>query len=61
MYDVLTEFLSTFNTAYPLPWALLVVAVVACTSLVLYFFWEGVLRLFSGGKPPADGESRSHG
>ena len=61
MYDALTEFLRTFNTAYPLLWALFVMGVVACTGLGLYFFWEGVLRLFSGKNTQEDGQPRSHG
>ena len=61
MYAALTEFLRTFNTAYPLLWALLVMAVVACTGLALYFFWEGVLRLFSEKKTQGDGQPGSHG
>ena len=61
MYDALTEFLRTFNTAYPLAWALLVMAVVACTSLVLYVFWEGVLRIFSENNTRGDGQPGSNG
>jgi hypothetical protein len=50
MYDTLTDFLKTFSADHSVLWALLVVAVVACTSLVLFVFWESVLRLlFSGG------------
>ena len=50
MYDTLTEFLKTFSADHSVLWALLVVAVVAATSLVLFLFWETVLRLlFSGG------------
>jgi hypothetical protein len=38
MYDTLTDFMKTFSTDYPALWALLVMAVVACTSLLLYAF-----------------------
>ena len=41
----MTEFLTTFNTDHPLLWALLVLGVVATTSLALYLFWELLLRL----------------
>ena len=46
MYDTITEFMTTFSADYPLLWALLVVAVVACTSLLLFVFWETALRIF---------------
>ena len=49
MYNAIEEFLRTFNVNYPLLWAVLVMAVVAVTSLALYLFWELVLRLFSIG------------
>lgn len=50
MYDTLTDFLKTFSAGHNFLWALLVVGVVACTSLLLFVFWELVLRLlFSGG------------
>ena len=45
MYDSLTDFLKTFSAGHSVLWALLVVAVVATTSLVLYVSWELVLRL----------------
>ena len=45
MYDALTDFMTTFSADYPALWALLVMAVVACTNLLLYAFWEVVLRL----------------
>ena len=45
MYDALTDSMTTFTADYPALWALLVMAVVACTSLLLYAFWEVVLRL----------------
>ncbi len=45
MYDALTDFMKTFSADYPVLWALLVMAVVACASLLLFAFWEAVLRL----------------
>ena len=45
MFDTLTDFMKTFSADYPALWALLVMAVVACTSLLLFAFWEVVLRL----------------
>ena len=54
MYESLSQFLRAFSAGYPLPWALLVMGVVACSSLALYLFWEVVLRLlasaFTSGK-----------
>ena len=44
MYDTLTEFMKTFSEDFPALWALLVMAVVASTSLLLFAFWEVVLR-----------------
>lgn len=44
MYDSLTGFMKNLSADYPLLWALLVMAFVACTSLFLFGFWEGVLR-----------------
>lgn len=46
MYDRITEFMTTFSADYRLLWALLVVAFVACASLLLFVFWEAVLRFF---------------
>ena len=45
MYDAITEFTKTLSADTPLLWALLVTAVVACTSLLLFAVWETVLRL----------------
>ena len=45
MYESLTEFLRNTSAGNPLVWALLIVAMVSITSLVLYGFWEVVLRL----------------
>ncbi|MCY4366009.1 MAG: hypothetical protein OXE17_07290 [Chloroflexi bacterium] len=44
MYESLTHFLKTFSAESPFLWALLVMAVIAMTGLVLYGFWEIVLR-----------------
>ena len=45
MNESLTEFLTTFPVNNPLLWALLVMVVVAGTSLALFLFWEVLLRL----------------
>ncbi len=45
MYDSLSEFMNNLSADNPLLWALLVMAVVAGTSLILFGFWELVLRL----------------
>ncbi len=45
MYDSLSEFMNSLSADNPLLWALLVMAVVAGTSLILFGFWELVLRL----------------
>ena len=45
MYESLTEFLTNAGTGNPVVWALLIMAMVTVTSLVLYGFWEVVLRL----------------
>ena len=51
MYQALTDFLTTFNVQWPIPWALLVLVVVAGTGLLLYAFWEftlgGLVKLFT--------------
>ncbi len=49
MYELLTQFLKTFSTDRQVLWALLVMAVVATTSLTLYTFWELVWRLLFPG------------
>lgn len=56
MYDTIIEFITTFSADYPLLWALLVVGVVACASLLLFVFWETALRLF-----PSPWASRKNG
>ena len=45
MSDSVAEFLTTFPIDNPLLWALLVMVVVAATSLALFLFWEVLLRL----------------
>ena len=59
MYESLAHFLRTFSVQHPLPWALLVMAVIAAAGLLLYGFWEVALRvvgrLFSG-RPGAAGQ-----
>ena len=59
MYESLTHFLKTFSADSPLLWALLVMAVTAAAGLLLYGFWELVLRgvglVLSGGKRQAVG------
>ncbi len=45
MYDTLTEFMKTLSADHQVLWALLVMAVVAGTSLLLFAFWEMVLGL----------------
>ncbi|MCH7713965.1 MAG: hypothetical protein IIC99_10125 [Chloroflexi bacterium] len=45
MYESLTEFLRATSAGNPFVWALLIMAMVSITSLVLYGFWEVVLRL----------------
>ena len=44
MYESLTHFLQTFSVEYRFLWAVLVMAVTAAAGLVLYGFWELVLR-----------------
>ena len=44
MYHSLTEFINNFSADHSVLWALLVMAVVASTGLVLFAFWELVLR-----------------
>ncbi len=44
MYDSLTDFMKNFSADNSLLWALLVMGVVAATGLLLYVFWELVLR-----------------
>ena len=44
MYESLTHFLQTFSVEHRFLWAVLVMAVTAAAGLVLYGFWELVLR-----------------
>jgi len=44
MYETLTEFLRNLSSGPPLIWAFSVVLVIAGTGLLLYFFWEAVLK-----------------
>ena len=47
MYDTLTEFIKTLSAHHQVLWALLVMAVVAGTSLLLFSLWEVVLAHLS--------------
>lgn len=44
MYQLLTDFLRTFSLAYPLPWALLVMASLGLAGLGLHLLWQLILR-----------------
>lgn len=44
MDQLLTDFLRTFSLAYPLPWALLVMASLGLAGLGLHLLWQLVLR-----------------
>ena len=57
MYDSVTSFLKTFSADQPILWALLVMAVVATTSLTLYAFWELVWSA-SGGLFPGNSSTK---
>ena len=64
MYETLTHFLKTFSTESPFLWALLVMVVIAVAGLVLYGFWEIVLRgvgLAIGGSGRGNGQGSGHG
>ena len=61
MYDGLNDFLRTFSVGHPIPWAFLVMAVVATTSLALYFFWELLFRLLFAGSSFKKGHKRDQG
>ncbi len=67
MYEALINFLRSFSAQYPLPWALLVMAVISGAGLLLYGFWEltlrGASRFLGGpssraGAPPASDRPR---
>ncbi len=62
MYEPLADFLRSFSLAYPLLWALLVMAAVAASGLTLHFLWQLILRALgrilggaAGGKQPGAG------
>ena len=44
MDQLLTDFLRTFSLAYPLPWALLVMASLGLAGLGLHLLWQLLLR-----------------
>ncbi len=50
MYDTLTDFMKSFSADNSVLWALLVMGVVAATGLLLYAFWEVVLKLVVTGR-----------
>jgi hypothetical protein len=58
MYELLAHFLKTFSADQPVLWALLVMAMVATTSLTLYAFWELVWSAL-GGLFPGDSPKKS--
>jgi hypothetical protein len=43
VYSALSDILQTFSIRFPVLWALLVMGVMAATSLVLYVAWELVV------------------
>ena len=62
MYEPLADFLRTFSLAYPLLWALLVMAAIAASGLTLHFLWQLILRILgrafgsaTGGHQPGAG------
>ena len=44
MYQTLADFLAALSVDSPLWWALLVMAVIALTGLLLHLFWQLLLR-----------------
>lgn len=44
MDQLLADFLRTFSLAYPLPWALLVMASLGLAGLGLHLLWQLILR-----------------
>ena len=44
MDQLIADFLRTFSLAYPLPWALLVMASLGLAGLGLHLLWQLVLR-----------------
>ena len=65
MYELLTDFLRDFSRAYPLPWALLVMAALGLAGLGLHLFWQLILRgagrLFGGGAAGKRGSAKTGG
>ncbi len=49
MYGSLNEFLQGFGGSHSLLWSLLVIGVVASCSLLLFGFWEAVIRILYRG------------
>ena len=45
LYTGLNDFLRTFSAESPWLWALLIMAVMSVSSLVLYAFWEVVIKI----------------
>ena len=59
VYESLAGFLKTFSSQSPMLWALLVMGVISLTGLILYGFWELVLRgisltIYSGSRNGGD-------
>lgn len=58
MDQLIADFLRTFSLAYPLPWALLVMASLGLAGLGLHLLWQLVLRgagRLLGGRGSAGG------
>ncbi len=45
LYTGFNDFLRTFSAESPWLWALLIMAVMSVSSLVLYAFWEVVIKI----------------
>ena len=65
MYQSLTHFLQTFSVEHSLLWALLVMAVIASAGLLLYGFWElllrGLGRVIAAGRRAGPGNATGSG
>lgn len=62
LYTGLNDFLKTFSSEHSVLWALLVMAVMASVSLMLYGFWEVVIKaVFSNGRPRKGKEKTGSG
>jgi ABC-type phosphate transport system auxiliary subunit len=61
MYESLSELLRSTAAGNPWIWAMVVMAVVAITGLLLYLFWEGILRLVLPKTPPKDRQKTPRG